>query len=986
MIKRTHVERLCRLSIFLLLVLAPAKLMAQEDEPDPTLLMQKGDSLREYGKYQLSERLYKKALQKYRASNNPVEKRRAIYKLSLSLLNAGQWDSARTFFNRAKQISRSHTAADSTLVPLFYYLKGSLARADSDNERAKSIYKRGLDFVQNHSEYSKWEPRYYLSLGNAYKKSDSLDKALHFYNRALISSRKIYRQSHPDAAIAQNNLAAIYYLRGANQKAISLFKQASEKIPEYYGEEQVEAAMVYQNLGITYSEVGNSEKAIHYLEQSLSIEKELPGIYENDTATAFQNISSIYQDLGRFDLAIKNYKRAEKAYQKGSKPGYSRLVTLNIGSNLSENSNFDKAAANYLENLKINLDKQDYARSMIGDIYLKIGRSFFLIENFEEAITYFNKAISIYSVDSESRPKNNSVRDLLYPSAMLKALSYKAEALRKIATESSRLDTAKQALKIYKKATDLVLELQHALRTNRAKFILRKQTNDIYKKGFEIAYQLYKESGNEVYKNEALSFVVENQNHILLDYLLEDNARSYANLPDSLLVHENRLRKRITGIQKKISAANDQDQPIDTVRYEQFRDSLLQAEENFRNHVEYLESHFPKYFKFKYSSASLSARAIQKHILNRKQTLIQYYHSSNALYAFVISKKRFEIQNLGDASHLHEQIQRYRNEIMKSDSPVGFMRESSGLYDLLIELISDQLGTKKLIVIPDDHLFYVPFESLTKSQKGKSKKYSYSNLPYLVNEYEIKYAPSLRYLNFCERLESIRNNRVFLGIAPVFSSGNASEKRIIKKDSLEININSLPFSGSEVKRIGKILGNRRGVWSFLSGYKPIVDVFTDTTATENRFKNLPLDDYRFIHIASHAFTPGDNFDSGGIVFAQSAGNDEDGILHVSEIFNLDFNSKLVTLSACETGIGRIAEGEGMMSISRAFQYAGARNLLVSLWSIDDRATFKMMVDFYTLYHRGKSFSAALQSAKQRMIQNKKFANPKYWSAFILIGQ
>lgn len=118
----------------------------------------------------------------------------------------------------------------------------------------------------------------------------------------------------------------------------------------------------------------------------------------------------------------------------------------------------------------------------------------------------------------------------------------------------------------------------------------------------------------------------------------------------------------------------------------------------------------------------------------------------------------------------------------------------------------------------------------------------------------------------------------------------------------------------------------------------------------------------------------------------SSGSTEDGVLYADETYNLDLNADLVVLSSCESGLGKLAEGEGFLALTRGFLYSGARNILFSLWKINDRETCDLMVDFYKYYLNGDDFSKALRKAKLNMLKNPKTAKPGLWGGFILVGK
>jgi CHAT domain-containing protein len=365
--------------------------------------------------------------------------------------------------------------------------------------------------------------------------------------------------------------------------------------------------------------------------------------------------------------------------------------------------------------------------------------------------------------------------------------------------------------------------------------------------------------------------------------------------------------------------------------------------------------------------------------------MVSYFFGQESLFAFVISKDSFHLRELPTDTTLQQGIKSYRKAILENSSPANFAGQSHELYKRLINPLADLIDKKNLLIIPDGILHYLPFESLvTRSVKGTGSV-RYHKLPYLIEKHIINYAPSAGYLKLQNSKSIQANSKKIAAFAPVFSNITPSTKRTLYPD-YKRNLNALPLSKKEVKEVGKLFDSESGFWSFLSPSREQADIFVGDTATEAAFKKLPLEKYQYIHLATHAFTSEKEPYQSGILFSASNKSQEDGTLHAAEIYNLQLNAELITLSACNTGIGTLARGEGMISLSRAFQYAGAQNLLVSLWSVSDRSTADLIINFYNQIKEGKSMPAALQKSKLKLISDGTYAHPKYWAPFIFIGQ
>ena len=233
----------------------------------------------------------------------------------------------------------------------------------------------------------------------------------------------------------------------------------------------------------------------------------------------------------------------------------------------------------------------------------------------------------------------------------------------------------------------------------------------------------------------------------------------------------------------------------------------------------------------------------------------------------------------------------------------------------------------------------------------------------------------------------------FLGFAPVFSDEEkngyilASNQQILNLENSDPGVRAaiidgqrfseLSFSEKEVSAIVKL---------FDKTDKNSIGYF-HSDASEENFKNHAAK-YKFVHIATHGLINEDKPKLSGVIFSQPTDSTfvEDGILYSGEAYNLDLNADLLVLSSCESGIGKLVRGEGLLALTRGFLYSGARNIIVSLWKVSDKHTSDLMVELYKQILSGKTYSKALREAKLQLIRNPATAFPKSWSSFVLIGK
>ena len=337
--------------------------------------------------------------------------------------------------------------------------------------------------------------------------------------------------------------------------------------------------------------------------------------------------------------------------------------------------------------------------------------------------------------------------------------------------------------------------------------------------------------------------------------------------------------------------------------------------------------------------------------------------------------------------------------IVKSDFS-AYTRAAHHIFRQIIAPVEKKIQASTLIIIPDNELTSLPFEALLTTPVDTTMAKDFRTLPYLLHRHSISYSYSTALLLENMAAPQVSPTLDFLAFAPVFPKRFAEKKRSttsadILSVSRALSPGSLPATRDEVLEIEKIFQQQRGFWAGLTDWwygKP-TRVFLENEAKEQHLKTQDLKNYRYLHIATHGIVNEDEPGLSYLLFAESDSSNvdktstDDGILHLTEIYPLSLNADLVVLSACETGSGRYAAGEGLIGLARGFSHAGARNLLASFWQVNDGSTANLMTNFYQLMLNGENKSRALQAAKQKlMAENPYYANPYYWAPFVLIGR
>jgi len=369
---------------------------------------------------------------------------------------------------------------------------------------------------------------------------------------------------------------------------------------------------------------------------------------------------------------------------------------------------------------------------------------------------------------------------------------------------------------------------------------------------------------------------------------------------------------------------------------------------------------------------------VQSLCTDKNSVILEYSVGDSSSCFWVITQSDHRLFKIPGRKKLQEQIETIRFALQNQDeNPADFLTQTAySLYEELIKPAEPFFSKRtKLVIIPDGVLNYLPFEVLLTESKKISPGVSYKELPFLVKKYPISYVQSASVLKSilsqqAEGNEQIPEGKKLIAFGdPVYENTGDTSYATLK------SYNRLEYSGKEVESIASLFKDGR------------VAVYSRKDATEENVKrNGSLDQFNYIHFATHGFVDESNPDLSSLVLTYEDNSEDDGFLQASEIFNLNLKAELVVLSACQTGLGKLVRGEGMVGLTRAFMYAGTPTVMVSLWSVSDVSTATLMEEFYKCLIKEKLDKAdSLRKAQLSLLKTEEFAHPFYWAPFVIVG-
>ena len=470
----------------------------------------------------------------------------------------------------------------------------------------------------------------------------------------------------------------------------------------------------------------------------------------------------------------------------------------------------------------------------------------------------------------------------------------------------------------------------------------------------------------------------------------QNNANNELQLPDTLIAQERVLLDEIQYYETQLLKAQQSGRMEETreIEYSKLYHSQL-AYEEFQIA---LSLKYPANWEARWQHTPLTIAQVKQQ-LKEDEVLIEYTGSNECYQAFVITKSQptqyVALATLVDdcrskAKEIQELNSLMRNSpLLRNKSRQKFIQLSHSLYNYLMKPLAHLIeGKKRLIIISNGATHYLPFEVLISSDEWKP----FTKLDYLIKSFEISYHYSST-LFVESRITPPFGHEGIFAFAPVYDDmQQTSLAETQQQQRISSNLRAFDESGQYLA----LPESEREVKQIIALFDDVPDKNTlslRAAATEASLKDALERPYKYFHIAGHSFADIQHPKFSGIAcYEQSQQQQEDGILYTGEIYNLRTQADLVTLSSCESGHGQSRFFEGLIGLNRAFYYAGAPNVMFSLWKVYDKVSAQLMIDFYKNVLNGQSYASSLHEAKMKLLEKEETASPHFWGAYLLIGR
>lgn len=385
-----------------------------------------------------------------------------------------------------------------------------------------------------------------------------------------------------------------------------------------------------------------------------------------------------------------------------------------------------------------------------------------------------------------------------------------------------------------------------------------------------------------------------------------------------------------------------------------------------------IQQHYPESYRLRYATEPLRPEQVQAELLAPEQGLVQYFVGEDNIFVFVISREKAAMHRLPKGEGFEDAVHAFRESIYSWSQ---FREDTLGrqyadlayqLYQKLVEPVAPQLP-ERLIIIPDGLLEHLPFVALLLEPVGPGSL-PYSSYPYLIRKYQLSYAHSARLLREMKAGRRQAPRPWVLAFAPSFQNAPGQDS------SLAVRRSSL----------GKLTGNTTEVQAIKRLWRTRICKGQD--ATRERFL-ADAPHYGILHLATHAKANDEEGEYSYLAFTELPDTIQNELLYAKDLYSLRLNADMVVLSACESGVGELRRGEGVISLARGFAHAGARSLATTLWRVSDQESARLMGLFYEQLKEGRAKDEAMRNAKLQFLAQSgpELAHPFFWAAFTLTG-
>ncbi len=802
-----------------------------------------------------------------------------------------------------------------------------------DTERrhqvAVELYEKSLALSQETGD-RKLTALIFNGLGLAHTNLGHYEVGLDFYFKARALSEELGDKGTLNMAL--NNIGTRYLAQGRYAEALDYLHKSLAVLQEM-GEsaDRRSLAYKYQNIGLVYRRQGHLDQALAYSRKSLDLLVEVDDKF--GIANLQNNIGVIYKSQGQYNEALEWFRKALPAYESlNATPGIARVLN-NIGDTYRLQGRYDEALEPLIKSLRLRESGKDR-----GAVTLSLNN-----------LARFYEAQGKYAEMLEVSQRSAKLADDIYSREEIwTAQDNIARALVGLGKPAEARDSFLAAIKGIE-----ALRREVAGGEQQQQSFLENRLSPWFGMiDVLVSQQKYA---------EALTFAEQSKARVLLDALQTGRVNPRKSWSKEEQEAEERQRLKLVTLNSQLMTESRRDTP-DASRVAEFKSAVEKARLEYEDFETKLYVTHPELRLQRGDAPIVKAEELAAFVPDASSALLEYVVDDDKTFLFVVTKGELRVYPLQlKRDELAKQTEAFRKQLAARD--LDFRPAAFKLYESLLKPAEAQLrGRTNLIIVPDNTLWDLPFQTLVNSDNR-----------FMIEDAAISYAPSLTVLR--EMTKRRKVEAAHASPPTLLALGNPTVgSETLKRAALTLRdgkLEPLPEAEQEVKALGRLYGASRS------------KVYIGAEAREDRVKG-EASSARILHFATHGILNNASPMYSHLALAEG-GAGEDGLLEAWELMQLNLHADLVVLSACETARGRIGAGEGMVGFSWAMFMAGVPSIVVSQWKVDSAGTRDLMINFHRGLISSGAKSAALRQAALKVMKNPETSHPFYWGGFVIVG-
>lgn len=957
------------------------------------------------GNYAKALSYYHKAYKKLRTETTQEHKINLLQDIGIVHLMQGNMDSTDHYFGRLltfrKEIyEQKKDVEDGVKLANTYRLIGTRHSIYSESEKAQKEYKKAVNLLSQFEEtplVKSTKASIYSNLGATYSNEGLLDSALYFYHR---------QKAVLDSGAKELGTAALYadlsnsYIKKRNYDSSLYYCQKALEIMEVsLNPEHPDFAYLYINLGdISIMAEESLENAKDYYQRALEIRENALGKSHFLTVEAIRRLATFYKYKDQPDKSLEFQNEAIARLESTTSQNLNNflLALVELGE-LQQDLSLWELSVNTFQNVLDNaIEKKIINPDITINALIEKAESHLALSEYSKADSYLLKAqkkleesfaedhylmIDLLRVRAQKNLKEGDFsKGLINIDIALELIethntstgdkrfgvkdnrlyviisSLKADILLAEYSASNNVKKLKLSIEQGEELTDLIKKVLPQQSNLEDRFFLSKIWQGAYQSLFTSLTTLIKHEPTFEHKEKLFTLYEESKSLSLLLRKAEVTQYAGDNLPVKLFTQEKEIKVELNYYTEVLAQEilNGRDS---SELAEYARKKLIGLRSAFSALKIKLQEEYNGYYQFYYNLESIAIHELQSW-LKPEQAIIEYVNTSKKWVALLITKDDLLVKELAYSSDNAEQVIAFSNPNLDKTN-LSLLGQQ--LFKSLMGPITPHLkGKEDVFIIPQGEIWNVNFDLLlTRNPPSDNVK----DWPFLIKDYALGYANSSTLLS-SDYNPNIKPDRNLLAYSYNQKSSDESSQ------TAGNNVAKLPGTAKELEILEEIIDG---------------DYHYGQSSSESNFKKNSAD-YKILHLALHGSLNNERPNNTSLLFSNTD-KGEDGSLHIFELYNLQLGAELAVLSACDTGSGRIVNGEGILSLGRAFKYAGVNSLLLSRTQISDPVTPEIMAVFYSYLKEGRSKTQSLRLAKLEFLKNTDniFSSPHYWSNYFILG-